>query len=475
MKTNTAFILAVIFSLARPAAGTESWWPQFRGLNGSGVSESAKPPAEFAPGTNQIWKTAVPPGASSPCVWRDRIFLTAFEDGRLETLCYQRSDGALLWKRDAHAEAIEEFHPQEGSPAASTPATDGKRVVSYFGSCGLLCYDFEGKELWRYTLPVAQTMAGFGTGTSPVLAEGVVILNRDQAKACSLLAVDAETGKKAWEAARPDVSQSFGTPIFWKNDGADEVVMSGSFKLKVYDLKSGAERWSLAGMPSFTCTTPVLGDGLLFFGGWSPGKDPGSLPSWEDLAKAADKNHDGIITAEEAKAVGMGAFFRALAPNGEGKITAKNFEVMKTMMSKGENVLIAVKSGGQGELSADKVAWKQTSGLPYVPSPLYYRGRVYLVRDGGMASCFDAKTGKPYYEKERLDAEGSYYASPVAADGRIYFISLNGRVSVVAAGGEKPEILRHVDFHERISATPALVENNLYLRTASGLFAFASN
>jgi hypothetical protein len=146
MKRPAAFVLAVMLSAARPAGGAESWWPQFRGPNGSGVSESARPPVEFAPGTNQLWKTPVPAGASSPCIWRDRIFLTAFENGRLLTLCYERSDGALRWKRDARAEAIEEFHPEEGSPAASTPATDGKRVVTYFGSCGLICYDMKGKE-----------------------------------------------------------------------------------------------------------------------------------------------------------------------------------------------------------------------------------------------------------------------------------------------------------------------------------------
>src|SRR6185295_8455421 len=148
------------------------------------------------------------------------------------------------------------FHATEGSPAASTPATDGKRVVSYFGSCGLVCYDLKGKELWQHPLPVAQTAGGIGTGCSPLIAGGLVLVNRDQLKNCSLLAVDLRTGKKAWEAARPDVMQSFGTPILWKNGGADEIVMSGSLKLKGYDLKTGAERWSLAGMPSFTCTTP---------------------------------------------------------------------------------------------------------------------------------------------------------------------------------------------------------------------------
>jgi outer membrane protein assembly factor BamB len=471
MKNLTSLILALTLCAARGASG-DSWWPQFRGPNGSGVSKSARPPVEFGPGTNQLWKISVPPGASSPCIWGDRIFLTAFDGGKLQTLCYQRSDGKLLWKGEASAEKIEEFHPEEGSPAASTPATDGKRVVSYFGSCGLVCYDLNGRELWQHTLPVAQTAGGFGSGASPVIADGFVIVNRDQQTACSLLAVDLKTGKKVWETPRPDVSQSFGTPIFWKNDGTDEVVMSGSLKLKGYDLKTGAERWSLGSMPSFTCTTPVLGDGMLIFAGWAPGKEPGSFPTWEALAKDVDANHDGVITAEEANAAHFGGFFRALDANGDGKLTPEDLDLMRARMAKGENVMVAVKPGGHGELSADQVAWKQTSGLPYVPSPLFYHDRVYLVRDGGMVSSFDAKTGAPFYQKERLEAAGNYYASPVAADGRIYFVSLRGHVTVVAEGGDQPKTLSHVDFGERICATPALVEKHLYLRTASTLYAF---
>ena len=145
---------------------------------------------------------------------------------------------------------------------------------------------------------------------------------------------------------------------------------------------------------------------------------------------------------------------------------------MRAGMAKGQNVLIALKPGGHGELSDEQVAWKQTSGLPYVPSPLFYRDRVYLVRDGGMVSSFDAKTGTPYYQKERLEAEGNYYASPVAADGRIYFISLTGKLSVVEAGGASPKVLYKADFGERICATPALIDKTLYLRTASALYAF---
>jgi outer membrane protein assembly factor BamB len=450
----------------------ENWWPQFRGPNASGVSDSAKPPVNFAPGTNQLWKVSVPSGSSSPCIWGDRIFLTAFEDGKLETLCYARRDGKLIWKTDAKATALEEFHSTEGSPAASTPATDGKRVVSYFGSCGLICYDTKGRELWRYALPTAQSAGSFGTGGSPIIVDGLVLLSRDESTGCSLLAVDLKTGKKVWETGRPDVGPGFGTPILWKNAGTKEIVMPGSFKLKGYDLKTGTERWSLAGMPSFTCTTPVAGPDMLYFAGWSPGKEAGTGPTWEGMVKPADKNNDDIVTLEEAKAAGFDSFFKPLDVNGDGKLTPDDLAAMQAQMAKGENVLVAIKPGGKGELTADSVAWKQTRALPYVPSPLLYQDRVYIVRDGGIISCYDAKTGTPHYQQERLNAIGNYYTSPVAADGRVYVASLNGKVTVLAAGGEMPKILHQADFGERISATPALVGKTIYYRTATSLYAF---
>ena len=343
-----------------------------------------------------------------------------FADGKLETHCYARRDGKLLWKRIAPAKQIEEFMAAEGSPAASTPATDGKTVVSYFGSCGLVAYDFSGKELWQLQLPVIQSPGSFGGGGSPALASGVVLVNRDQAGPCSLLAVDLKSGKKLWEAPRADVGPGFGTPITWSNAGTDEVVMSGSIKLTAYDVKTGAERWSLGGLPSFTCTTPVAGDGLLFFAGWSPGKADFPMPTWEQTAEKYDKNRDGKITLEEAKGTDLESFFRAQDLNHDGVLTREDIEGLRAMMAKGENVLLAIKPGGKGELSEDAVALKQTRGLPYVPSPLLYRGRVYLVKDGGMASSFDARTGKIFYQQERLNAASSFYASPVAAASRGY-------------------------------------------------------
>ena len=469
MKHVLCLALTLI-AIQSPAA--EAWWPQFRGPNCSGVSDTAHPPSAFGPGSNELWKVAVPAGMSSPVVWDDRIFLTVFDGGKLEVRCYARKEGRRLWKGSVPAEKLEEFHSTEGSPAASSCATDGERVVSYFGSYGLICHSVAGKELWRHPLPLAETAGGFGTGGSPTLAGGLVVLNRDMQKGCSLLAVDLKTGKRVWETVRPDVTQSYGSAMVWKHDGLEELVMSGSLKLKSYDLKTGAERWSLPGMPSFTCTTPVIGEGLLFFAGWSPGKGDNSMPTFEQMAANFDQNKDGAITPDEVKGTPLETFFRAQDVNGDGKLTAEDSDAMKAMMSKGENVLVAVRPGGQGELSEAQVAWKQTRGLPYVPSPLYYKGHVYLVKDGGMASCYDAKTGAIAYQQERLNALGNYYASPVAADGRLIVASLDGKVTVFAAGGDAPKILHQVDFKERIAATPALVGNNIYLRTPTSLYAF---
>jgi outer membrane protein assembly factor BamB len=465
-------ICSVALSLVVQGLGAEAWWPQFRGPNCSGVSETAHPPAEFGPGNHQLWKVNIPSGMSSPVVWGDRIFLTAFDSGRLEIHCYARKDGRQLWKRVMPAEKLEEFHSTEGSPASSSCVTNGRHVVSYFGSVGLVCHDFDGRELWRHPLPMAETAGGFGTGSSPTLAGDLVILNRDMAKGCALLAVDLKTGKRVWETPRPDVTQSYGSTIVWKNNGVEEIIMSGSIKLKAYDPKTGTERWSLAGMPSFTCTTPVIGDGLLFFAGWAPGKNDSPVPPFAETAANFDKNKDGAITLDEVKGTPLEPFFRAQDVNGDGKITAEDTDIMKAMFAKGENLLVAVRPGGKGELSTNHVAWKQTRGLPYVPSPLYYRGCVYLVKDGGMVSCFEAKSGNVVYQQERINAVGNYYASPVAADSRIIVASLDGKLTIFGAGGDKPAILHQSNFNERLATTPALAEDQVYIRTPTALYAF---
>ena len=266
---RSKLILAALLLLHAPSLpAAETFWPQFRGPNGSGVALTAKPPLHFGPATNLLWKVALPPGYSSPCVWGERIFLTGFDDGKLETLCVRRSDGEILWHQTAPASQIEPFNKKEGSPASGTPATDGQRVYVYFGSCGLLCYDFDGQQKWHRPLPVAQTVGDFGSGASPIVTDGLVLLNRDQSTNSALLAVHARSGATAWQVERPDFFSSWSTPVIWEQ-GAKEVVLPGFLRLKAYDLKNGAERWTVRGLASAVCTTPVLGDGLLYCATWS--------------------------------------------------------------------------------------------------------------------------------------------------------------------------------------------------------------
>ena len=454
--------------------GATSSWPAFRGPNSSGVSTDARPPIKIGPTNLVLWKIQVPWSPSSPCIRDEQIFLTTFADNELQTRCYQRADGKLAWSRGLKPDKLETYHGTESSPAASTPATDGERVVSYFGSFGLICYDRKCNELWRHPLPVALSLGGYGTATSPLMAGSLVVVSHDRDEGSSLLALDLRTGKKVWETARPDSYGSFGTPITWRNGDVDEVVVPGSLRLKGYALKTGKEDWMVEGVPAFACTTPVAGEGLLFYAAWTDGKEDAPWPTWEQFLDKHDKNKDGVVALDEFDDT-LRDYYRGIDVNRDGKIDKGDYEQILASLAKGENVMVAVKPGGRGNISKTHIAWKATRGLPYVASPLMYDGRIYCVKNGGMISSFDAKSGKPYYLQERLDADGYYYSSPVAADGRIYIASVTGKLTVIKAGGEKPEILHQTQFGERIYASPALGGDRFYLRTKSALYAFGGH
>ena len=472
MQIITTLCLIVV-AAASSVHGATAAWPAFRGPNSSGVATGATPPIKISPTDSVLWKIQVPWSPSSPCVWGDKLFLTTFADNELQTRCYQCLSGQLAWSRGVKAEKLETFHSTESSPAAPTPATDGQRLVSYFGSFGVVCYDLDGKELWRHPLPMALSLGGYGTASSPVIADKLVVVSCDRDQESSLVALDLRTGKTVWETARPDSYGGFGTPIIWQNRDLAEVIVPGSLRLKGYALKTGKEDWLVDGVTAYACTTPVAGDGLLFFAAWSDGKADAPLPPWEKFLEQHDKNKDGVITLDEFDDASRD-FYRGFDVNRDGKIDKTDWDQVLASLAKGENVLVAVKPGGRGNISQTHVAWRATRGLPYIASPLFYDGRIYLIKNGGMISSLDAKSGKPFYLQERLDAEGSYYSSPVAADGRIYIASEPGKLTVVKAGGEKPEVLHQADFAERIFATPALAADKLYLRTRSTLYAFGA-
>src|SRR5439155_6611021 len=182
MKLLVALISVGVFTAVGLGADKPLAWPRFRGPNGSGVADDQKPPVERGPEKNVKWKVPVPSGLSSPIVAGDKLVITAFEGGKLYTIAYRRADGEEAWRAEAPAKQIEAYFKPEGSPAASTPATDGHRIVSYFGSCGLICYDLSGKQLWKFEMPLATTAGEFGSVVSPILVDGIVILVRDVEK-----------------------------------------------------------------------------------------------------------------------------------------------------------------------------------------------------------------------------------------------------------------------------------------------------
>ncbi len=432
-----AFIVAVAllttttFECAAKDHG-KLWWPQFRGPNSSGVAGEGTFPTDFGPSRSILWKTAVPSGVSSPIVWENRIFLTAFmeESQTLETLCVSRLTGEVLWRRAVPAEEIEEVHAIS-SPAAPTPATDGERVYVYFGSYGLVSYDLDGNQQWERPLPLPLNY--YGTAASPIVAGDLLLVNH-QGRDSHLLAVNRRTGDTVWKKDRLFLNEyGWSTPVHWRHDDVDEVVLLGgdmepNQRLMAYNLADGSVRWWVGGLPPSGKTTPVIGGGLLFLA---------------------------------APDIILGTGFVRTNPTQAAEFYAGNAASV-----------LAVRPGGQGELTQANIAWRERGGVPGVPSPLYYDGHLYLFKNGGIVFCRDATTGKLVY-RGRLGAGGEYYSSPVVGDGKVYAASADG-VVVVLEAGDVLKVLARNDLGERIMATPALVDGNVYVRTEGHLYAFGN-
>jgi outer membrane protein assembly factor BamB len=406
----------------------------------------------------------------------DRLFLTGFENGKLFTLAYRLTDGAELWRKEAPAAAVEPFEKTEGSPAASTPATDGERLVVYFGSCGLVCYDLDGRELWKRPVPTGETFNGFGTGSSPVIADGRVILLHDVEEGGRLHCLDLATGAPVWEAKRDGHRTSWGSACVWDTPAGKQVVVAGGLGVRGYDLATGAEVWSVTGSPTYGATTPVVADGRLVFAGWSYGGDSEvKPPSFDSLLKEAGEEALGHLTRAGAAKTHLKDDFKdafdKIDKDHDGRISREEWEAPLKFMASGKNVGFALNPGGTGDITRTHVAWKVTRGLPYIPSPLVYRGLMYTVNKDGRLSAFDVATGKAVYTGEHLGLSGAY-ASPVGAAGHVYLCGLDGSVVVVRAGA-KFEKAGSAKFDDRIAATPAVVGDTLYVRSNKTLYAFA--
>ena len=456
-----------VSTLATLALGQSDRWPQFRGPGGSGVGLGDFP-TFFGPQSNVVWSVSTPAGHSSPCVWGNQIALTGFETNQLITFCIDRTTGKERWRRSLTPGTIERG-ASLGNPATATACADAQRVVVYFGAYGLAAYDWEGRVLWTKPLPIPITQ--HGAGTSPVMAGGRVFLNGDQDVGAHLLCVDAASGKTLWKTDRPGFHRGFSTPLVYPSTRPEQIILPGTLRLVAYNFRDGTERWSLRGLPNEMVSSPVAGEGAIFVAGWTSGSGVPRMPAFDALLAEGDADKDGRLTRDEAPPGPAKQHFSYIDANKDGRIDRAEYESVAKAFDESRNVALAVRPDGFGEVTDSHVNWKATRGLPYVPSPLYYEGRLYLVRNGGLASCFEARTGRVLYQEERLGTVGDYYASPVAAGGKICAAAQPGTV-VIYKAGDSLDVLARNSLGEPIIATPAIAEGRLLVRTAAHLYCF---
>jgi outer membrane protein assembly factor BamB len=386
-------------------------WPEFRGPTGQGHYTGKRLPIEWSTTKNVVWKQSIPgSGWSSPIVQDGRVFLTSAmpvkgsKDLSLQALCLDAETGKLLWQTEAIRQNAAKAAPihSKNSHASPSPVTDGKRLYVHFGHQGAACLDLAGKVLWRNT--ELRYAPVHGNGGSPILVDGRLVFSCDGGDKQFVVALDAETGRVVWKT----------------------------------DRKSEASR-------RFSFSTPLL----IAVNGNQQIVSPAS-----DAVMAYDPADGREIW--RAKYDGYSVIPRPVF--GHGMI----------FLSSGYDrpTLLAIRAGGTGDVSETHIAWSTTKGAPHTPSPLLVGDELYVVSDGGIASCFDARTGKLHWQ-ERIG--GSFSASPFAAGGRIYLQSEEG-VTTVLRAGTKLERLAENKLGERTFASYAVADGAIYLRTETKLY-----
>jgi outer membrane protein assembly factor BamB len=471
MYRNTvlcALLSLVLAGVGRLDAGS---WPQFRGLNTGRDDSNQKLPEKIGPDTNVLWKVMLPPGHSSPVVFGDRIFVTAVRDQKLWTIGLDRETGKVLWEAEVPHETLEPIH-RIGSHAQCSPATDGERVVTFFGSSGLFCHDRDGKLLWKK--PMGPFKNDFGAGNSPLIEGDRVIVCQDHDTDSFLAAYNKHTGEVLWHVDRSEFPRNYCSPVIWNVGGKKQIVVAATLRVVGYDIDSGKEIWTVRGVSRTVCMTPTIGeDGTLYVAAWSAGGDAGELirlDPYADVAAALDKNKDGSFSKDEVPDGPIKMRFSQIDRDKSETISQAEYEFFRDLFEKSRNVVMAIKPGAVGDATDTHVLWTYSKVVPFCSSPLVYRDQVFTVKDGGILSSLNARTGKPT-KQGRLPATGDYYSSPVAGDGKVYFVSQPGKLTVVSAESEW-QVLHTADFKEEVYGTPALLDGRIYLRTHGHLYCF---
>jgi outer membrane protein assembly factor BamB len=447
-------------------------WTRFRGPNGSGVSRDSGFPIEFDKAHNLIWRTPVKPGKSSPVLSERHIFLTGFENEKLLTQCFDRKTGKLLWER------VEIRIPKpEGNllnnAAAITPVTDGENVYVFFKDFGLISYDAAGGLRWK--TPLGPFVNSMGIGASPILAGDSIIVQADQIANSYIAAFDRRNGEIQWKTPREE-SEGWATPLLYRPPGSVPVILTaGPGQYGAHRLDDGKRVFSQPGLSPAMVASPVLDHNTIFAFGY--GADSPS-PFSRALARL-DKNHDGRISPDEyhdipgdsadrqteAVYVAMGKYMG----NRDGIVTEDKWDAWGRHVG-GPTGLLAVRMDGD----RPRELWRYDKGFAgVIPSPLSYDGVLYVIKNGGILTAFNPESGEIWKSGRVKGAPGGYSASPVAAEGKLFVTSEEGKVTVLRAGREW-DVLAVNDLGEAAFATPALSAGRIYVRTEEALYCFGS-
>ncbi len=431
MTLTKCFILLVLLSFAATAnAQSTNYWPQWRGPDFNGMARGDAP-TKWSDTENIKWKVAIPGrGFSTPVVWGNKIFLTtavptgktgnAPSDGRhpnggaganqeqqFTVLCLDKKTGKTLWQKVAKTAVPHEgYNRTYGSFASNAPTTDGKYVFAFFGSRGIFCFDLDGKLIWEKDLGVRLRMRNEFGEGTAAVVHGDTLILNFDQETDSFIVALNKANGKELWRAKRDEVSTWATPLVVEHNGRKQVVVNATSKIRSYDLQTGKTIWECAGLGLNAIPAPL--------------------------------HHDGIVYA---------------------------------MTGHRDPKLLAIKLGKEGDLTGtDAIVWSETRGLSYTPSPVLHEGKFYALTDNGLFSCFDAKTGTPFYHRVRLPKPYNFKASPVGANGKLYLASEDGDILVVKMG-EKFEVLATNTLEDQVFiASPVIVENEIYLRSQNTLF-----
>lgn len=430
------FLVALVVSQASLAGDDQRHdnWHHWRGPYANGIAPKANPPLVWDAKKNIKWKADLPGrGSATPIVWGERVFIvTAIKTdkiagpadmpkadprGDLKTkapvhfhrfvvLCLDRATGKLRWQRQAAERVPHEGHHPSHSYAAGSPTTDGKFLYVSFGSFGVYCYDLDGKLQWQRDLGRLLTRYGWGEAVTPVIHGDSLLLNWDQEAGAALYCLDPASGKTRWKAER-DEKSSWNTPLVVEHKGVTQIIVNGTKRIRAHDLKSGKVLWECGGMTVNPIPSIVSADGVAY-----------CLSGYRGAAG------------------------------------------------------VAVPLDSVGDLGTDgKVVWRIGKGTPYVPSPLLLGDRlIFTQANNALLTILDRKTGKPIVDRERLPVEGGqFYASPIAAAGRIYLVTRDG-TTLVLRQGDRVDVLATNRLDDAVDASPAAVGRQLFLRGEKALY-----